>query len=326
MNANRYVDSSRSLDAGSEAIWLLQIAPASLIARIVLCAVVVLGALSAGAAPFKPRYAALDTSRVLNPGDIIFTDSEAAVLRLDFVTKQTSVLAAGGLLVRPCGIALGPDNTIYVTDTGSLAVIAINPETEESTVISQGDQLGVPFGIAVSADGEIFVANGQTVVRINPADGTQRPMPSGILKAPLGVAVGPDGDLYVADAGGMVVRIDLRRGAQTIVTTGQNMVSPVGIVVRDHKTIYVSDPTTRRIIEVDSRNGAQIVVSAEVKLACPFGLALGGEGNLLVGDPDAFDFASGIISIDLLDGAQYPLATGNGNLVNFRCVAAVPAQ
>jgi streptogramin lyase len=282
--------------------------------------------LNMGAAPSMQRLPNDPASRVLNPGNIIFTDSEATVLTLDPATRQTFVLATGGLLVRPCGIALGPDSTVYVTDTGSLAVIAINPQTGESTVVSQGDKLGVPFGIAINADGEIFVANGQTVVRINPADGTPRPMPPGILKAPLGVAVGPDGDLYVADAAGFVARIDLRRGGQTIVTSGQNMVGPVGIVVRDRKTIFVSDPTTRRIIQVDPRNGAQLVVSAEGELASPFGLALGNEDNLLVGDPDAFGLASGIISIDLLGGgAQYPLATGNENLVNYRCVAVVPA-
>lgn len=330
MNDYRNANFSRRVDGGPEAVCSLQFAPVRVIANAVLCAVIALGALSAGAAPFKlksSRDLAPDASHVLNPGDIVFTDSEAAVLKHDPVTKQTSTLAMGGLLVRPCGIALSRENNVYVTDTGIPAVIAINAETGESTVLAHGDKLGVPFGIAVNTVGEIFVANGQAVVGIDPADGTQRTVSSGgILKVPIGVALGPNGDLYVADAGGLIVRIDLHRGEQTLVTTGQGMVTPVGIVVRDHKTIYVSDSAARRIIQVDPRTGAQMVVSAEGALSSPFGLALWGNDNLLVGDPDAFDLASGIISIDPLGGVQYPLVTGSGTFVNYRCLAVVPGQ
>jgi hypothetical protein len=104
------------------------------------------------------------------------------------------------------------------------------------------------------------------------------------------------------------------------------LITPVGIVVQDQKTIFIADSTSRRIVQVDSRTGAQKIVSAEGTLSSPFGLALWGEGNLLVGDPDAFEVASGIISIDLQSGAQSPLAIGSGNLVNYRCVAVAPGQ
>jgi streptogramin lyase len=330
MNVYRDAKSGRPADGEAEVSWALRCAPARLIARLILCALIASGAVGTEAASIKPkspRFPGPDPAGGLNPGDIIFTDSEAAVLRLDPATKQTSVLATGGRLVRPCGIALGPENTIYVADTGCAAVIAVNAETGDSTVLSQGDKLGVPFGIAVSAEGEIFVANGQAVLGINPADGTQRTASSGgVLKIPLGVAVAPNGDLYVADAGGFVARIDGRNGRQSIVATGQNLVTPIGIVVQNHKAIYISDSAARRIIEVDPRTGGQRVVSAEGALASPFGLALGGQDNLLVGDPDAIDLTSGIISVNLRDGAQYPLVTGSGNFVNYRCVAVVPGH
>jgi len=315
------------MNGGSSASGIFQLAPAQVAVRVVLGALISwlgLGALGVEAAPSGRNSARL------NPGDIVFTDSEAAVMRLDPVTMQPSVLAVGGPLVRPCGIAVSPEKTIYVTDTGSLSVIAINPETGNSTVLSQGGDLGVPIGIAVDADGEILVANGQAVLGINPVDGSQRTLASvassSILKAPLGVASGQNGDLYVADAGGCVARIDRRRGSQTIVAIGQNIVTPVGILFRDHKTVYVADASARRIIHVDPRTGVQNVVSAEGTLASPFGLALWGKDSLLVGDPDAFGLAGGIISVDLRGGAQLPLATGSGNLVNFRCVAVVPGE
>jgi len=324
MNDFKNLDSGPANQSTSHATGRGERSPSKALASFLPCAVFLWATLSAGA---SPRQAVGSSTAHLNPGDILFTDSEAAVLRLDAVTGQTSLLAGGGMLVRPCGIALGPDQTIYVTDTGCLAVIAINPATGESAVLSSGGLLGVPFGIAVNAQGEVFVANSQALLGINPVDGTQRTVSSGgVLKAPLGVAVAPNGDLYVADAGGAVVRIDPVSGAQTVVSSGQNMITPVGIVVADARTIYVSDSTSRRLIQVDPHSGAQRVLSAEGSLTTPFGLALAGKHDLLVGDPDAFGLAGGIIHIDLRNGAQSAVVTGSGNFVNYRCVAVVPGS
>jgi streptogramin lyase len=239
MNVNRSKDSSHSADGGLEQNMSPRSAAVCGIARVILCVVMGLGPLTLRAEPIKSQSLRVSThgaSQNLNPGDFVFTDSEATVLKFDVVTRQIAVVATGGRLVRPCGIAIGPENTIYVADTGCLAVIAIDPNTGESTVLSQGDKLGVPYGIAVSADGEIFVANGQAVVGINPLDGTQRTVASGgALAVPLGIAVAPDGDLFVADASGSIVRIDLRHQSQAVVATGQYLVTPVGIAVRDQK-------------------------------------------------------------------------------------------
>ncbi len=303
----------------------------SLVGGLLVCAFLLTGTVGAEAAPLSGKstrhQAVLSSAPVLRAGDVIFTDSEAAVLRLDGVTGEVSLLAAGGELVRPCGVAISAEQTVYVADTGSLAVIAIHPATGESAVLSRGDKLGVPFGIAVNAEGEIFVANSHAVVGIDPVDGTQRTVSSGgVLKAPLGVAVGPNGDLYVADMGGLIVRIDPRHGDQSIVSAGQSLMTPVGIAVKDRKTIYVSDSTARCILQIDPRNGAQTVTSAAGSLTTPFGIAVWGESDLLVGDPDAFDLAGGILRIDRRSGAQVPVAIGSGNLVNYRCVAVVPGD
>lgn len=319
----------RGDEGTAKAHRVLQIPATRLASSVLLCAVFLLGTQRPEASPVSGGWSrhrgVISAPRVLNPGDVLFTDSEATVLRLDGLTGQTSILAAGGVLVRPCGLAVGPDQTVYVTDTGCLAVIAINPATGEATVLSQGDKLGVPFGIVVDDQGEVFVANGQALLRIDPRDGTQRTVScGGVLVAPLGVAIAPSGELYVADAAGWVVRIEPASGEQTIVSAGQTMRTPVGIVVDDRKTIYVSDATTGRILQVDARTGAQTVTSAEGSFRTPFGLALWGQHDLLVGDPDAFEFAGGIIRVDLRSGAQRPIAVGSGNLVNYRCVAVVP--
>ena len=111
MNHFKHVNRSPPEENTSKTTRFVQIPTPSVIARVVLCAFMVLGASNGGAALFKPKMSrdpALDASCVLNPGDIIFTDSEAAVLRFDPVTRQTAVLATGGLLVRPFGMLSAP--------------------------------------------------------------------------------------------------------------------------------------------------------------------------------------------------------------------------
>ena len=317
------VNPSVSLQRASNFGHLSLIPPLNLVASTVLCVGILLTTLSTEASPPR-RQADRVSAQVLQPGDIVFTDSEAAVLKLDTLTGQTAPIAAGGALVRPCGIAVGADHTIYVADTGCMAIIAIDPDSAQSTVLASGEQLAVPFGIAINVDGEILVANARAILGINPADGRVRTVSAGgVLKAPLGVATAPSGELYVADAGGLVVRIDSTSGEQTIVSTGGNIITPVAIAIADQKTIYISDASARRIIQIDPRNGAQTVVSGEGALASPFGLAVWGKHDLLVGDPDAFDLAGGIIHIDLHSGEQTPMAIGSGNFVNYRCVAVV---
>ena len=307
----------------------LALSPSRALPGLLLSATLLLGTLSEGASTLKagsPAHQNASTAG-LKPGDLLFTDSQAAVLRVDGATGQVSPLATGGMLVQPCGIAVGPDETIYVTDTGCLAVMAIDPSTGEATMLSSGGLLGVPFGMAINDQGEIFVANSQAIVGIDPATGTQRTVSSGgAFRAPVGVAVAPSGELYVADATGLVIRVDPVSGDQMIVSSGQNLITPLGIIVQDQKTIYVSDSGAHAIIHVDPRTGAQKVISAQGSLATPFGLALFGKHELVVGDPDAFDLAGGIIHIDLHSGAQSPMMTGSGNFVNARCVAVVPGS
>jgi streptogramin lyase len=310
----------------STGAFLSLIPPLNVVASVALCTLFT--ALSAEASSLSSgsrRQNARLSTPALHPGDIIFTDSEAAVLKLDVLTGLTSPVVVGGSLVRPCGLALGADQTVYVADTGSMAIIAIDPATGQTKILASGEQLGVPYGVAINGDGEIIVANAQAILGINPADGSVRTVSAGgVLKAPLGVAAAPTGELYVADAGGLVVRIDSTSGEQTIVATGGNIITPVAIAVSDQKTIYISDASARRIIQIDPRNGAQTVVSGEGALASPFGLVVWGKHDLLVGDPDAFDLAGGIIHIDLHSGEQTPMAIGSGNFVNYRCVAVVP--
>jgi len=259
------------------------------------------------------------------PGDLVFTDSGAALRKYDKATSETSTVSSGGMLIEPFAIAIAPDGTFYVTDPGCFSVIAVNPRTGVSRMLPRGKGLGVPYGITVTRQNEIYVANGQSVVKVDPVTGATTKASRGrLIRYPLGVASAPNGDLYVADAAGLVARIDHDTGFEKGITRGHALVTPVGITMAGADALYVSDFNTTRIVRVNPQTGAQTVVASGGYLTTPLGLALRGSNELLVADPDAFDFAGGIIRVDLSRGTQAPVTSGNGRFVNARGVAVVP--
>jgi streptogramin lyase len=268
--------------------------------------------------------------------EIVFTDSQSAILRADMATRAPAVVASGQKLSQPFGICVGQTGEFFVTDTGCSAVLGINPQTGNQRVVASNSSLGAPFGIAAEAAGTILVANAQALLRINPDTGEQTMLASGgYLKVPLSVAVGENGDIFVADALGAVVQINPRTGAQTPVTTGGYLQRPQGIAVHG-KDIYVTDVATAdgnfgvgRIVHVDAHTGEQSVLSEGGYLVGPVGITIEQNGNLIVSDPYTINEASvdlfdgGIIALDSKSGQQNLIARGKDGFVNPRCVALV---
>jgi len=162
------------------------------------------------------------------------TTKKATVLRLDLfiadgkppvITKQTVV--ADGLsqradkdafLVGPTGLALGADNTLYVSDGAANQIIAIDnaaTRTDSAStgrVVSKGKLLRRPLAMTFEPNGHLLVCNAQNgqVVEIDPttgkqlcaqwidADQAQSPPGNGDL---FGIAMTPDGKgfYYVED-------------------------------------------------------------------------------------------------------------------------------
>src|ERR1041385_9107142 len=118
-------------------------------------------------------FAANTFAVTLNPGDIVVADSQAAVLRIDSVTRVATVISSGGTLVRPFGVTIDRNGDILVSDTGALAIIRINPATGDQTVVSSGGILGTPYGIAIDRYGYILAANASAIIRVDPATGEQ---------------------------------------------------------------------------------------------------------------------------------------------------------
>jgi sugar lactone lactonase YvrE len=137
-------------------------------------------------------------------------------------------------LSEPEGIALAPDGTLYISDTGNhrirkvvdgtITTVAGNGEDRFSgeREPALGATLNQPKGLAVAADGSVFVADaGNNRVRHINSDGTITTVAGdgeagfggdggqgsqASLNAPQAVALSSDGSLYIADTGNKRIR------------------------------------------------------------------------------------------------------------------------
>src|SRR6516162_7416120 len=112
-------------------------------------------------------------------GEIVFTDSQAAVLHASAITGDQGIITSKNKLVQPFGIAVGQGGQLFVSDTGCLGLLRIDLATQSQTVVACGGALGVPFGIAIERSGMLLVANGQALLRVDPETGK-----SAVVSAP----------------------------------------------------------------------------------------------------------------------------------------------
>ncbi|ONH59205.1 hypothetical protein CcI49_17185 [Frankia sp. CcI49] len=155
-----------------------------------------------------------------------------------------------GQLASPRGVAVGPDGTVYVADSGYNLVEQVDNTSEGLFNVAgngsggfsgDGDRateatLNTPSGIAVGPDGAVYIAGSgnHRIRKVDPSgkvstvagtgiggfSGDDGPATKVMLNYPLGVAVGPGGAVYIADSGNEQVRkVDLSGRISTIAGT-----------------------------------------------------------------------------------------------------------
>jgi YD repeat-containing protein len=197
-----------------------------------------------------PHHAYDPRTQILYQGDGGRRRARDISLVIDTVagTGTVGVIGDGGPAteanLRLWGIAVGPDGSLYITDSTSSRIRRVGPDGIITTVAGPGywlvgdggpateARLIAPIGVAVGPDGSFFIADGgdSRVRRVGPDgiittvagtgtvgfSGDGGPATEAHLYEPFGVAVGPDGSLYIADRGHRRVR---RVGPDGIITT-----------------------------------------------------------------------------------------------------------
>ena len=132
------------------------------------------------------------------------------------------------------------------------------------------------------------------------------------FRHPYDIAVAPDGNLLVADMGafatdtdrpadGRIIRVDPVTGQQSLVTSGNMLVDPAGLVVAPDGLIYVVENVgtmgAPSVVSVNPATGAQGLVTQGGQLCYPFGITLHpGKGSLLVTNYGDFSDGSTIVN------------------------------
>ena len=186
--------------------------------------------------------------------------------------------------LKPQGIAVGVDGSLYVADFSNNRVRRVGPDGTITTVAGTGvggfagdggpatqAQIGSPLGVAVESNGDLYIADYENNrIRRVRADGIITtvagtgvggfagdggPAIQAKLNTPRDVAVGSDGSLYIADTDNRRVR---RVGSDGIITT----VAGAG----------------------DSGSLADGGLATLAYLSSPRGLATGSDGSLYIAD------------------------------------------
>ncbi len=206
------------------------------------------------------------------------------------------------------GLALAPDGTLYVADTGNNAIRRIGSDGQVSTVAGDGvpgyrDGAGPqarfngPTGVAVDSSGRVIVADtyNDRIRRIE-VDGTVATLAgSHVFNTPSGVAVDGTGRVYVADTGSGAVHVLETTGDLWTLPAAypQDFVRPIGVATAGGGEVYVTDERGR-VVEIDSRGTSRVVAGgapgfmdgpgAEARFRRPSGVAVLGPGRLVVAD------------------------------------------
>ena len=187
------------------------------------------------------------TDVAITPNGKIYTvdSGAAAVFRIDPKSGGRHIVAQGGDLKIPVGIAALSNRKLLISDAGTGiqdgAMIVVNVKTGHTSFVVQRGDLLSPYGFALSPTGKsAYVvsssASNPTITRVNVKTGAQKLAAHG---APLDdltdVAMGLNGKLYAVDdspSNPAIVKVNPKTGHARIFAQGGKLDAPEGITVQ----------------------------------------------------------------------------------------------
>ncbi|MDJ0867963.1 MAG: hypothetical protein QNK03_17795 [Myxococcota bacterium] len=278
-------------------------------------------------------------------GDLLVVDREVGHLfRVDPATGAQTLLAAGGLLGAPQGVAVRATGEVVVADPGGLVHVVPDVGTQRrlSGPLEAFESVQVVFD--ANGDAVALVSSGlDTIGWVEAGQGARAPL----LALPFGVTLlfyqgdslarEASGDLLVSGFGALgdgVFRVAPDASSVTGVTPGfatdiwrdlavegSGAIVAVGADFVDGEGVYRIDPTS----------GTVSLLSNDPAWSTPVAIAVGASGDLFVGDAGSCD-ASGcsggsLVRVDPASGARLDVWSGGSitGRMDLARVSALPA-
>jgi sugar lactone lactonase YvrE len=200
----------------------------------------------------------------------------------------------------PSGLALGPDGSLFVADTGNNQIRKITRDGQVSTVAGNGKagyadgpasqaQFNGPIGIAVDKIGNIFVADAYNDrIRTITTDGQVSTVAgqgtpgyadgdrnTALFDTPCGIVVAND-SLIVADTGNHRLRKIAPDGNVTTFPV-PDLSRPIGLALSHDNFLYVTELDRGRVLQIAPDNTARVIAgdnSDAVLFNQPTGIAI----------------------------------------------------
>ncbi len=242
--------------------------------------------------PPQERY-----DRVALPGlsQLAFNPDTPAAPVVGTMNLTGNVRRVAGGFASPKGVAVGPDNRVYVADTGNRRVVILSPEGEQLGQLTAAEAFEEPFDLAVNSTGEIFVLD-PTAERISHfgADGAylgDLPVEAGVAGRSRGIGIDQEGHLWIANtSAGRVVEVDVDGTTlQSFAVWPGEESQPVDVAVGRDGSIFVTDSGLNKLVRLDP-NG-QRILAWELPVANSVDgshLAVSENGYLHVSKPEPF--------------------------------------